>query len=339
MPTKPASKFDKLLSIVRGKKVCLATHWDCDGVSSGALIYHMIKSHIKSVATISKGDLFLIEPKDVKDNPDVIICVDIQPSLELDPEKVIYIDHHPFANPELFSFSVHDSEIQSTSLLIWKEFLQDTTNPYFIFLSLTGYFGDGGDRNKIPKKLLDSALRLIPELMQKKRSIYKDEDYYEIERYVSVLNLGKRLHWSGEVPLNILKDIESYEPLVYNQHPLVNELHEYKNELKNLYEMDVSVFDLDHIQYGIIECDKNIQGVLCARHMKDKPIMVLNKFNGNIIGSMRVPDSLDFDAGNYLGKFNNKIEGFLGGGHEKAGGFTIKAEELEHFLKLLREIR
>ena len=39
--------------------------------------------------------MFLVEKKDILSDPDRIICVDIMPSMELDPKKVIYIDHHP----------------------------------------------------------------------------------------------------------------------------------------------------------------------------------------------------------------------------------------------------
>ena len=101
--------------------------------------------------------------------------------------------------------------------------------------------------------------------------------------------------------------------------------------------MDIKLTDIWHLQYATIESNRNIQGVLCARYMKDKPIMVLNKINGNIIGSLRVPDDLDFDACKYLSIFNDKIESYIGGGHEKAGGFTIAQKDLDRFIGLMKE--
>ena len=85
-------KRDLLLSLVKGKNVFLATHWDADGVTSGALIYHMIKKHAKIVGTVSKGDVFVITKDDVPEDVDIIICTDIHAGRDLDPKKVIYIE-------------------------------------------------------------------------------------------------------------------------------------------------------------------------------------------------------------------------------------------------------
>ena len=51
---------EKLLKLVEGKDVFLATHWDADGITSGSMIYHLIKGKSKRVRTISKGEVFLI---------------------------------------------------------------------------------------------------------------------------------------------------------------------------------------------------------------------------------------------------------------------------------------
>ncbi len=332
-------KLRKLISLVKGKDISLITHWDADGVTSAAVVYHLIHDYAKSVHTSSKGDVFLVEKKDLEGNPDMIISVDIQPGPELDPEKTIYIDHHPHPNPELYRLSVHDPKSQSTSLLIWREIIHDTDDPYYIFLTLVGYFGDGGSRDSIPQELFDKANKLIPDLMQKRASYYNGSYYYEIERYVSLLNTGKRMHWSGDIPLEMLKNIKHHDLFINNIHPIANELESYKQELRNLYGMGVELNDLGHLQYGLIKSERNIQGVLCARFMKDKPVLVLNRFNGNVIGSMRVPDGLDFDAGKYLSKFNDKIDSFIGGGHEKAGGLTIDEKELDKFVELLKDTK
>ena len=69
--------------------------------------------------------------------------------------------------------------------------------------------------------------------------------------------------------------------------------------------------ELGYMNYALIESTMNVQGVLCARHMKDKPIMIINKYNGNAIASMRVPDELEFDAGRFLEGFTTKIESLV----------------------------
>jgi len=337
---------EKLLSLVKNKKVFLATHWDADGVTSGALIYHLIKPFAAEIETLSKGETFLINNEDVKGKPDIIICTDIKPG-NIDHKKTVYIDHHPWFSDEEkgeeFLYTIFDDTIQSCSLLIWKELLFDTKNPYQLFLVLVGYFGDGGDRENIPTELQALANKYLKQktsigehnLMEKKKSRYKEGYYYEIEKYVSALNTGKRMHWSGDIPLELLKNISCYKPYIYNMHPLAQQLNDYRAQLRNHYDMQVKILDKGKIQYAIIESDKNIQGVICQRYLKNKPLLVMNKRKGNIIASMRVPEELDFNAGNFLSNFNGKIPSLVGGGHEKAAGVTLKEEHLEQFLDFL----
>ena len=223
-------KRAELLSLVKGKKVFIAAHWDADGVASAALIYHLIKPHAKDINTTSKGLVFQVFEEDIKGDYDLVICVDIHPSQELDPQKVIYIDHHPSENNN-FLLTIHDDTSQSCSLLVWQELLHDTNNPYFIFLTLVGYFGDNGNRESIPPELQVKAQKLlktktrngIHDLMEKKNSYYSKGYYYEIEKYVSYLNTGKRMHWSGNIPLELFKNIDSYQPFIYQlQHNYMN---------------------------------------------------------------------------------------------------------------------
>ena len=337
------NKRDILIRHIRGKKVFLGTHWDADGVCSGALIYHLIKDHAKEVQTASKGELFLIQKEDIKGNPDIIICTDIHPSAELDPKKVIYIDHHPAEGNEEYLMAIHDEKTQSCTLLIWHELLQGIKDPYMIFLTLIGYFGDKGNREEIPLDLQILANDLLKvktafgehNLMERKQSFYEEGYYYEIERYVSSLNSGKRMDWTGDVPLELLKCIDNFKPFIYNYHPIAQQLKEYRFLLRELYSTKIKIKDAGEIQYALINSDKNIQGVLCAKNMKDKPLMVINRRNGKAIASMRVPDNLDFDAGKFLESFNQQIPSFTGGGHEKAAGLTLDYKDLDLFLSML----
>lgn len=332
---------ETLKRLVTNKNVFLAAHWDADGITSGAMIYHTIKDLVKSIKTISKGDVFVIGPDDVDANADIIITVDIKPSPEI-KQDVIYIDHHPWESEEQhqqhsFLYEVFDDSYKSCSLLVYDRIIQQKEDPYYIFLTLLGYFGDGGDNNEIPPKLEAAALNVFPELMIRKESFYSNDDYLEIERYVSMLNTGKRLHWSGQVPMTLFTNITCYKPFTEGSHPLARELQSYKRKLQQYYKMPLDLEDLGHIQFASISCEANVQGVLCARYMHNKPIIIMNQFNGNIIASMRVPDDCQFDAGAYLASFKQKIPGMVGGGHEKAGGATFPKEHYDTFLQLLRE--
>jgi hypothetical protein len=325
----------KLLELVEGKNVLIGTHWDADGVASGAILYHLIKKKAKSVKTISKGDVFVIEAEDVPKNAEVVVCTDIHASSSI-KQPVIYIDHHPADESDgNYAIKMHDDEAQSCTLVIWEHLIKNTDNPYFVFLTLMGFFGDGGSYLDLPPELELKALDMFPELMQEKKSYYNDGNYLEIQKYVSALNTGKRMHWSGQVPLELLKSIESHEPFIYYSHPLAKELERYKSDLREYYSMALDKIDLDLLEYAIIACDKNIQGVLCQKHMNGKPLLVMNLYNGRIIGSMRVPEDIDFNAGEFLEGFNGRVPTFVGGGHEKAGGLTVDKKYLDAFLSAI----
>ncbi|MFT4312194.1 MAG: DHH family phosphoesterase [Candidatus Woesearchaeota archaeon] len=333
-----SSQYDHFLHLVKDKRVVIATHWDCDGVTSGALLYHMIKDVCQSVRTVSKGDVFEIRQQDIDEiDPaaQIIICSDIQPSRELDLDTVIYIDHHPCEYADEMLLSLYDPQCQSCSFLIWDKLLKDTTDSYMIFLVLLGYFGDSGKFEQLPVDLQIRAHELLGSLLEKKQSRYSNDAYYKIELFVSLFNTGKRMHWNGEVPLALLKSVQSFEDIIYSRHPLVEELQRYKMHLRQHYNKKYRISQLGDIDYAIIECDCNIQGVICSRYMKEKPIVVLNKYKGNIIASMRVPEELEFDAGGFLSAVKEHIPDVVGGGHEKAGGITFEQKYLDVFLEYL----
>ena len=333
----------KFLELIDGKKIFLGTHWEADGIASGAIIYHLIKDKAKSIKTLSKGEVFIIEQKDVPKNTDIVICTDIHCSSDI-KQPVIYIDHHPVGDDEFlinkdekqsYLMKLHNDKAKSCTLVIWENLIKETDNPYYVFLTLMGYFGDGGNHMGLPPELELKALEMFPELMEQKKSYYNGGTYVEIQKYVSALNTGKRMHWSGQVPFELLKSIDSYEPFIYYKHPLAIELQRYKYDLREYYSMALDKVDVDFLEYAIIVCDKNIQGVLCQKHMNEKPVLIMNLRNGKIIGSMRVPEEVDFDAGSFLERFNGKIPTFIGGGHEKAGGLTFEKKHLDRFLDML----
>jgi hypothetical protein len=326
-----------LLKLVSGKKIILATHWDADGVSSGAMVYHLIKNQAKQIKFISKGEIFLITPKDIEHlgDYDYVICIDIKPSLRLEHEKVIYFDHHPNKSiSENFKMTIHDHSYQSTSILLYEKLLDYKKHPLYIFLALLGYFGDGGDLKNIPSEEKIIAHELIPEYLRILRAYGRE--YTVLQSLVSSLNVGKRMDWSGEVCLELLMSIE--HPEMFCIVPQYEKILRYKNILKGLYNKPVGIQTSGTIDYVLIDCEQNIQGVLCARYMKQNPILVINKRKGWYVGSMRIPDNHFLDAGIILSHISENIPTFDGGGHEKAGGFRFKEEDIMNVLSYLTSI-
>jgi hypothetical protein len=317
------------------KHIHIATHWDADGVASGALLYHHLKQHAASITTSSTGEVFEVLPSQIPPTAQLVICSDIKPSAQLDPHTTIYIDHHPHPYPELYRYAIYDEHEQSCSLLIWKRLLMQEKNPYLNFVSILGYCGDNGNVAQLPDQLLFEANEQFGHLLVLKESSF-GKPYYPIELYVSLLNIGKRMHWNGALPLEMLKQITTVQDFLLNKHPLIDELQRAKMELRALYNQPIQVIDTKKIQYAKITCDKNIQGVLCSRHAKDKPLMVINERNGKMIASLRVPEHCEFDAGAFLSRF--KYDGLLGGGHQKAGGITFKKEDYPRFIAEIQEM-
>ncbi len=328
--------LNHLLRLVSGKKVFLATHWDADGVTSAAMIYHLIKDHCNVTGYVSKGEVFLIKKEDVDEGADIIIVTDIQADEALPQSKIVYIDHHPLKNEPDFALKIHNPKAVSASMLIWDTLIPESKDPYLFFLALIGYLGDNGKIEELDEGKRALANELFPELMEKRASRFSDY-YYVIQRYVSMMNIGKRYFWNGELPLAMLMSASDYREIVNNSHPIAGTLNKLRMELREDYNASINKNEINGIEYAIITNNKNVQGVLCARYMKDKPIIVMNIIDGKVIGSMRVPDSVNFDAGEFLSSINPSLDNFRGGGHEKAGGFTFNEESLSDFLRVLSE--
>lgn len=339
MPT-----LEELYNLTSGKNVFIAGHWDADGVSSCALMYHILKEKAASVRTLSKGEAFMITPEDIPEDTDYVICTDIQPSAAI-KQDVIYIDHHPIDNDETGTkaasikqdciMNLYDIEYQSTTMLIHDHFLHATDDPLLLFLVMLGYFGDAGKRENLCPKLVSKAQQVMPEMLVEKDAY--GQRVWEIETHVSTINVGKRMHWHGKLPLEMLKNISHYKMMTQKRHPLAQELQRLRRQLGKLYSMKIDKQELPHIDYAMIQCEQNIQGVIAMRHMNQKPIMIMNRRKDTMIASMRAPDEHDFDCGSYLAKFMKHIPGALGGGHEKAGGTTFPAEHVDQFISLLHK--
>ncbi|MEM2115727.1 MAG: DHHA1 domain-containing protein [Candidatus Woesearchaeota archaeon] len=334
------SDIENLIDIIKDKKLYISTHWDADGVSSGALIYHFFKKFSNITGFSSKGLVFRINKEDILSDYDYVVVSDIIPG-DLEREKVIYFDHHP--NDTNYFVKYHDEKEQSTTIVIWKNlvypgiikrYISVKEIPYLVFLTLLGYFGDGGKVEKIPMDLYVIAKEAIPELMIWKD--YGNRSMLEIEKYVSLLNIGKRTYWNGSLPLQMLITSTKVEDIIFQLNPLAKVLNNLKEEIKDYYDVEIEMIELNKIKIGIIEAPYNVQGVLCARLLKDKPVLIINKYLEYAIGSLRVPENIEFDAGKFLKEISQDLNVLEGGGHEKAGGLTLLKKDLDLLIERIK---
>lgn len=321
----------KINKFVKNKVVTIAAHFDCDGSCSAALVYHTIKNWAKKIHLITKGVPFEITPEYIPKDTEAIICVDIKPSKKLNPSKIFYIDHHP--NPDYWhcKHSIHDENTKSCSELIFKELINNTDNPYLVFLSLLGYFGDGGKTEDIDPELLVKAKQFIPKMLEKHNG-----SYLEIQKYVSKLNIGMRMLWNADFILKMLCETSSLQDFLSQRHPAHKRIARLKEELKSFKELGLDIKHGKKIDYAIISCPANVQGMLVAQNLKGKPLIVINTHNDMAIGSLRTPSHIDFDAGQYLQSLTTEIPGLVAGGHKKAAGLSLPEQNLSEFITLIK---
>jgi len=328
--------IENLKKFVKNKVVTIAGHYDCDGLTSAALIYHTIKTWARKVNFVSKGLPYSVMTEDLPKGTEKIICTDIKPNKELPPSKTFYIDHH--LNPDYWQVkhAIYDENAQSCADLIFQELLSNTKDPYLVFLSLLGYFGDCGKKENIPQALLGKAKELIPEMLKENVNQSDNSKYLEIQKYVSGINIGKRMLWNADLILTMLCETNNLNDFLNQKHPYHERINQLKKELKRFKKHKLTPKRGSQIDFSVIKSEHNLQGLLASSNLDNNPLLVLNNKDGTMIGSLRVPDQLDFDANKYIQELKKNMKDITGGGHEKAAGISFPTEKLEEFIKLLR---
>lgn len=315
----------ELKRLLRGKNVHISMDWDADGISAGALIYHFLADICTITYSATRYQKKM--PKS-----DFYIFVDCKPTKKISVNKTIIIDHHIYKRKAIFK--IHQ-RAQSSTLLIFDHLFADTTDPYILFLTLIGYFGDDGKKENIPAKLLTRAKKYIPELLQLEKGISGDR--FVIEKYTATLNVGKRMHWSGDLPFELLRTITEYKELTNKTHPIAKELEILRRTLKHIPNIEVILQDTGTLLFGEITHPANIQGWLCKKYLDTKPVLIINTHDKNIHGSLRVPDDDSSSAIKIVKKIARAIPGTDAGGHEKAAGFKTSSKNYAKFINTISE--
>lgn len=314
------------IDTIKGKKVLIIAHWDCDGVCSGAMLYHIVKEHANHVSYKTLGEQFYIPKEEFRDEYDYIICVDMQPQPSIVDERILYIDHHPTTHLSNYRHYIHDENAQSCTELLWNTFHTSQIIPankraYFALLTLLGFISDGG--------VIDDVVQSLKEYIPKTVSLFT---------YISLLNTPKRIHWNGDMALEVLCELDSPVDIFNYNHPNLQKFQSYKNILQEYYKKEYICQSKGKFDVLIIREPYNIQGVLCAKHKSQRPIIVINTYRKRCIGSLRISADENIDAGAFLEQFSTTISEWIGGGHEKAGGFSFASDQLDIFLETLKKV-
>jgi single-stranded DNA-specific DHH superfamily exonuclease len=328
-----SKEFEKeIKDIKRDDKVLILTHVDSDGVSSGAILYKVLKSigYINlDIIFPSKGEngysegvknrikekkvdyLFILDLGSYKTNFDNV-------------KKIILIDHHrPEGVPNdgvLFS-SFPPPPYISTSYLTFLILKKMNLNPKD-YIGLIGQVGDYGTEYEAPK---------IDELFKK----YKKK---EISYVSSLVNSARRVkYFDIETSLNYLIESENFSDLLVDSENK-KRLIEYKEIVKN----DIDKWKKTKPKFiknvAIIEINSQnlIHPVIAQiwRNVLEKYIIICANFGyieGKVSFSMRT--SLNISLLDFLRNFlEPSIEEDLGFGHERATGGIVSIEKWNEFI-------
>jgi single-stranded DNA-specific DHH superfamily exonuclease len=328
-----SKEFEKeIKDIKRDDKVLILTHVDSDGVSSGAILYKVLKSigYINlDIIFPSKGEngysegvknrikekkvdyLFILDLGSYKTNFDNV-------------KKIILIDHHrPEGVPNdgvLFS-SFPPPPYISTSYLTFLILKKMNLNPKD-YIGLIGQVGDYGTEYEAPK---------IDELFKK----YKKK---EISYVSSLVNSARRVkYFDIETSLNYLIESENFSDLLIDSENK-KRLIEYKEIVKN----DIYKWKKTKPKFiknvAIIEINSQnlIHPVIAQiwRNVLEKYIIICANFGyieGKVSFSMRT--SLNISLLDFLRNFlEPNIEEDLGFGHERATGGIVSIEKWNEFI-------
>lgn len=337
---KSKENYDKLKNICKNKIVAIGCHYDADGVSSGALLYNLIKKlNPKEIIFTSSDEKFTISKKQFQKNADIYIITDINPGDDIPSNKLIYIDHHPLQTKldgEIM-WNLSDESQKSASILLFKSFLLWAHEDLYdyemeTFFMLTGYIGDMGDPiYDLDDILYDSIQNVLPYLLE--YTEYNSKISLYLEKFRSYFNLGKRSGWDGNLILNDLIKFENYKTLknyFFNDDKFVI----IREELKELYSKEYNTIDSNKIIFAQLNVDEyyNIVGVIASRlaNNNNKTAIAIQKKNGVYKGSMR-SDEIDCN------KFVNECPIIEGAGHSKAAGFEIEEEKINSFIEYIKK--
>lgn len=334
--------FDELKDLCKNKIIAIGCHYDADGVSSGALLFNLLKKfETKEILTVSSDEKFIISKNQFEKEADIYIITDINPAEDIPSKKLIYLDHHPLQTQmdgEIM-WNLSDESQTSASILIFKSFLLWTLEDLYdyemeTFFMLTGFTGDMGDPiNNLDTNLYDSIENYFPYLL--KFSEFNGKINLFIEKFRSYFNLGKRFGWDGNLILEDLKNFDNYKGIerffLYDDKYVV-----IKEELKNLYSKDYNLVETENIIFTKIDVNEhyNIVGVIASRINSDtkKTAIAIQKKNGVYKGSMR---STKIDCNEFV----NNCPIIEGAGHQDAAGFEIEEDKIKDFIDYIKNYK
>ncbi len=328
-----AREFEKSISDLKEEdKILILTHVDSDGVSSGSILYKVLKENrFKNIEIIypGKGENGFsdsVKNRIKEKKPDYLFILDLGSyKIKYDNlKRIILIDHHrPEGVPEngvLFT-TFPPPPFISTSYFAFLILNNLNLKPKD-YIGLIGQVGDFGIEHEAP---------MLNELFKK----YKKKD---ISLISSLVNSARRIkYYDIETSLNFLIESENFSDLLIDS--------EYKKKLieyKEIVKKDINRWKRAKPKFiknvAIIEINSEnlIHPVIAQiwRNILDKYIVICANYGyieGKVSFSMRT--SLNISLLDFLRNFlEPSIEEDLGFGHEKATGGIVSIEKWYEFI-------
>ncbi len=354
-------------AIKNNEKIIIYGDYDCDGIMSTSIIYNAIKKK----NDYKCGFYIPFREKDgygiTKENIDVFlnlnyklfILVDNGITLKENVEyikekgaKVIIIDHHEIivekeAKPDALIHWKYINEINKNNIsagalsFLFSYVYLNEVDEYLLSLGAISIISDLMPLINFNHKIVKLALRAINKnkfkeiclLMNKFKDINEEDiGSFLVPKVNSIGRIIKDNSLFNVVRYFLIdktKDIYIY--LNY-----INEVNEKRKELIVNFETNSSLNIDESLPYVLLKLDieEGLLGLLANRFMDkfNKPTFILSKTNHDTLkGSART--RFGFNVVSFLKENDDLLINY--GGHEFAGGFELKEENLEKFKERL----
>lgn len=357
-------------AIKNNEKIIIYGDYDCDGIMSTALIYNLIKKEDDYSCgfyipfrekdgygiTKEKIDLFLSL------NYKLFILVDNGITLKENVEyiiknnaKVIIIDHHEIikekeAKPNALIHWKYIKEIEHNisagglSFLFSYIYLNNTVDEYLLTLGSISIISDLMPLNNfLNHTLVKKGIEAINNHKYKEICLLIDKFKNINEDDISSLLIPKVNSIGRIVEDNSLFNIVRYFLIDKSKNiniylNFINIINDQRKEIVNNFEINNKIEIDDSLPYilEIFDINEGVIGLLANRFLEkyNKPSFILIKTKkGNLKGSARSRNG--FNIVDFLKENSSLLINY--GGHEFAGGFELKEENLNQFKNVLYE--
>lgn len=328
-------------------------HNDADGCCSCALLDRFLESYIGK-----KSDYIISQPMPPAKNlisrirmsmPTKIIFLDLgidqNPSLvkKLESDcEVLIIDHHQIMNNLNSKKTVHFNPMmkkkvyQSASYLTYKICSKITDMSERLWIALVGIVGDYNVTDSMD--LLEKAKEVYPDILKSLEQDYLHRSPFG--QMANIISAAKASKITCEDIVIALESMKSVEDIDKNE-KMMQAYRKVEEEIERvLIDAKSTINTHEPVIFYEIKSAFNIHSPVStqlSREFPKKVIIVWEKIGNKIKVSAR-NQSKNIDVGKVLREAIRDIKHASAGGHEAAGGVSIRKDDWDEFVEKLKTL-